>query len=492
MLESAGLPRRIGKKAYKEEEPRLWEALLDTQFELIQQATTSLVVLMAGVDGAGKADVAHRLFRWLDAHYMTTHAFDAPTAEERARPRLWRYWRALPRYGRIALHFGSWYHEPLAAHLAGERGDDAFAAELQRIAALESALVADRTIVVKFWLHLDRDTHAARLRKARKGKGPIKSLYEEWGELADESFERLVAAGSRMLELTSTADAPWIVVPSHDRRWRDLAIGRVLEQTLRRQSETAAQTAPDPPVDTTLPAAERGALARLDFDRRLKRSSYEEELEALQRRLRRLSDHARFTEHGVVAAFEGNDAAGKGGTILRAIQALDPRRFQVLQVKAPSEEEKAHPWLWRFWRDLPRHGDFAFFDRSWYGRVLVERVEGFCTPADWMRAYGEINEFEHQLAEAGFVVAKFWLAIGKDEQLKRFEAREQVAHKRFKLTPDDWRNRERWADYERAAEDMLDRTGTAQAPWTVVEAEDKRHARIKVLRTLCERIEAAI
>ena len=193
-----------------------------------------------------------------------------------------------------------------------------------------------------------------------------------------------------------------------------------------------------------------------------------------------------------IAVFEGTDAAGKGGAIRRVTAALDPRRYQVIPIAAPTEEERAHPYLWRFWRHIPGRGRLRIFDRSWYGRVLVERVEGLCPEVDWMRAYSEINDLEAQLVRHGIVVCKFWLAITEEEQLKRFEARENTNFKRFKITPEDWRNREKWEAYETAVCDMVDRTSTEIAPWTLVEANDKKFARIKVLKTLCHAIEAAL
>jgi polyphosphate kinase 2 (PPK2 family) len=199
----------------------------------------------------------------------------------------------------------------------------------------------------------------------------------------------------------------------------------------------------------------------------------------------------RMRKHSLIAVFEGNDAAGKGGAIRRVIGALDPRQYRIVPVAAPTEEERAQPYLWRFWRHMPPRGKFTVFDRSWYGRVLVERVEGFCSTGDWLRAYGEINDFEEQLSSAGVVLVKFWLAIDQQTQLERFKAREQIPFKRFKITEEDWRNRDKWPLYRDAVGDMVDRTSTEIAPWTLVEANDKRFARIKVLRTINEAIEAA-
>ena len=206
----------------------------------------------------------------------------------------------------------------------------------------------------------------------------------------------------------------------------------------------------------------------------------------------RLTRDPRFAKQSVLCVFEGPDAAGKGGAIRRITQAIDARIFRIIPISAPTEEERVQPYLWRFWRHIPRRGRLTIFDRSWYGRVLVERVEGFCSEYDWMRAYGEINDFEEQLTRKHFLVIKFWLHISKDEQLKRFEERQKTPFKRFKISDEDWRNREKWDQYEAAVCDMIDRTSMETSPWTVIEANDKKYARIRVLETLCDRIEAAL
>ena len=197
-------------------------------------------------------------------------------------------------------------------------------------------------------------------------------------------------------------------------------------------------------------------------------------------------------KRALVLVFEGMDAAGKGSTIRRITHALDARFYRVVPVAAPNENERAQPYLWRFWRYIPAHGRSVIFDRSWYGRVLVERVEGFCSEADWMRAYDEINGYEEELAESGAVIVKFWLAITPEEQLRRFRERQETPHKNYKITDDDWRNREKWPLYERAVEEMIDRTSTQVAPWHVVASNDKLFARIEVLQTLCERLQQAL
>jgi polyphosphate kinase 2 (PPK2 family) len=231
-------------------------------------------------------------------------------------------------------------------------------------------------------------------------------------------------------------------------------------------------------------------VSMLNLSAKADPAAYGQELQELQRRLTAATTAKSFRGRGLILAFEGNDAAGKGGAIRRVREALDPRRFRVHGVAAPTDEERARPYLWRFWRNIPRRGDVAIFDRSWYGRVLVERVEGFAAPEDWMRAYQEINDFERQLSEAGYLVAKFWLSISREEQLRRFEDREAKAFKRYKLTPDDWRNREKWDLYEEAMTDMIDRTSSRLAPWELIAAEDKKFARLEILRRIVARLGA--
>ena len=199
-----------------------------------------------------------------------------------------------------------------------------------------------------------------------------------------------------------------------------------------------------------------------------------------------------FKNRSLMLAFEGSDAAGKGGAIRRIVQAIDARQVQIVPIAAPTQEELARPYMWRFWRQIPKKGRITIFDRTWYGRVLVERIEGFCSEADWLRAYSEINDFEHELRSDGVIILKFWLQVSKEEQLRRFKEREETAFKRYKITEEDWRNREKWDAYHEAVCDMVERTSTGLIPWTIVEANDKQFARVKVIETVCNRLEAAL
>jgi polyphosphate kinase 2 (PPK2 family) len=272
-----------------------------------------------------------------------------------------------------------------------------------------------------------------------------------------------------------------------------LTVGNLLLSAMReRLDQKPVSHLPDrtPPM---LPRIDRrDVLAALDLNKKIARPRYQRELEQLQGRLNLLSRDPKFKDSSVILVFEGQDAAGKGGAIRRITGAIDARHYQGIPVAAPTEEERAQPYLWRFWRHLPRRGRFTIYDRSWYGRVLVERVEGFCSEYDWTRAYAEINDFEEQMIRNRTVLVKFWLEISKEEQLKRFKEREKTSFKRFKITAEDWRNRKKWDAYHAAVCDMIDRTSTSIAPWTLIEANDKYHARIKILRTLCKSIEAAL
>jgi polyphosphate kinase 2 (PPK2 family) len=283
------------------------------------------------------------------------------------------------------------------------------------------------------------------------------------------------------------------VVEGTDARYRALTTGKILLETMRARLDAPRPSKRTGRIPPSVPAIDKLYILRtLDLSHRVEQEHYDEELLRLQAKLNRLSRHARFQKIGVVTVFEGWDAAGKGGTIRRVTGALDARTYRVIPIAAPTEDERAHPYLWRFWQHLPRTGRVTIYDRSWYGRVLVERVEGLCSAEDWMRAYGEINDFEEQLVQNHVVLVKLWLQISSEEQLKRFKEREKTGFKRFKITAEDWRNRNKWDAYELAACDMIDRTSTEIAQWTLVEANDKHHARLKALKVLTDRIEKAI
>lgn len=492
MFESAELGHKVDKETYERELPGLREALLDAQFDLISHRPFPVIVLIGGVDGAGRSESVGLLNQWLDPRHIETHGMGAPSDEERDRPEMWRFWRELPAKGKIGVFQGSWYSLPILARVYGETGNGTLEKAMTRIARFERMLVDEGALIVKFWFHLSKPRQEKRLKALEKDPRTRWRVSErDWRHF--QHYDDFFRVSSQSLRMTSTARAPWYIIEGEDERYRGLTFGRILLESLRRrldQEGPDCQVTPAPPLPPQVDNLH--LLKALDLGRALEKSRYQEQLEELQGRLNLLTRHPRFKDISVVCVFEGHDAAGKGGSIRRITGALDARTYKVIPIAAPSDEEKAQPYLWRFWRHLPRRSRFTLFDRSWYGRVLVERVEGYCTEYDWMRAYSEINDFETQLLEHDVVLVKFWLSISQEEQLKRFKARENTGFKRYKITDEDWRNREKWSQYEQAVCDMVDRTSTEIAPWTLVPANDKYHARIQVLRTLCERVEAGL
>ncbi|MBB1075013.1 polyphosphate:AMP phosphotransferase [Rhodoferax sp. 4810] len=491
MFRSAEIGHRLTKEAYRDAVPGLRAALLEAQVNLFEKRKTPVVVLISGQDGAGKGETINVLYEWMDPRFISTLAFSEPSDEERERPPMWRYWRSLPPKGRVGIFAGSWYSDPIRERIQGEISVKVLDARAEQINRFEQMLVAEGALVLKFWFHLSKDSQKQRL-KALSADPRTAWRVTQWNWDRLKTYDQLQEVAGHLLRVTNTAAAPWVVVEGTDDRYRSMTVGQVLLGAIRQKlaQTEPARAAVAPMVRVDLDG--RNVLSEMDLSLTLPDKPYKDELARWQGKLSELLRDERFKNRSLVCAFEGADAAGKGGAIRRIAAAMDARQYQVTPVAAPTDEEKAQPHLWRFWRNLPRHGHVAIFDRTWYGRVLVERVEGFCTEADWLRAYGEINDFEHELIDAGVIVVKFWLQISQEEQLKRFKEREQVAFKRFKITQEDWRNREKWHDYQQAICDMVERTSTGESPWTLVEANDKNYARVKILRTLCQRLEAAL
>ena len=491
MFESAEIGHAIDKETYEAEVPALREALLEAQFELQQQNRFPVIVLINGIEGAGKGETVKLLNVWMDPRLIEVRTFDQQTDEELARPPAWRYWRMLPAKGRMGVFFGNWYSQMLQGRVHGLFKDAVLDQGINGAERLEKMLCNEGALIFKFWFHLSKQQMKARLKLLQDD--PLHSWRIsplDWQQ--SQTYDKFVKYGERVIRRTSRDYAPWHIIEGVDPHYRSLAVGKILlaglQAALKRPNLKPDKVSAAP---LTTSVDRLGLLDALDMSQQLTKKDYEEQLITEQARLSGLLRDKRMGKHALVAVFEGNDAAGKGGAIRRVAAALDPRQYSIVPIAAPTEEERAQPYLWRFWRHIPARGKFTIFDRSWYGRVLVERIEGFCTPADWMRAYGEINDFEEQIDASNVIVVKFWLAIDKQTQLERFQEREQIPFKRFKITEDDWRNREKWDDYRGAVGDMVDRTSTEVAPWTLVEANDKRWARVKVLRTINRALEAA-
>lgn len=485
MFASAELPQKLDKKDFRELEPKLRERLLTAQLEMIERKNFSVVILVDGLDGAGKGESIARLYGWMEARHLVCNAYSEPTEEARLHPPFWRYWRDLPAKGETAVVFGSWYQPILRDRIYGKLDDDGFQRALHQVRQFEEMLANENVLILKFWYVLPRDEQKKRL-KAIEKKSAARHVLADWSTYKNR--DKAAEVGEDIILATSKGYAPWFVIPSEDPEYRDASLAQTITQSIE------LKLADGEPLEVAAPPViggleKRSAVDAIDLTAKLDKKDYEERRQALQDKLSRISDTKAFAKRGMVLVFQGNDAAGKGGAIRRVIRPLDPRIYQVHPISAPSDEEKARPYLWRFWRRLPRRGHVAIFDRSWYERVLVERVEGFATHEEWLRAYDEINSFEAELIESGLIVCKFWLAISADEQLRRFKAREETAYKQHKITDDDWRNRLKWDQYAVAAGDMIDRTSTRIAPWTLISSESKHWARVQVLQTICDRLE---
>jgi len=532
MFETAELGRTVPKDVYKKSEPVLRQELLDLQTRLRKQGQSQVILVFAGVDGAGKGETVNVLNEWMDPRWLSTCAFDEPADLERERPEFWRYWLALPPRGRIGMFLSSWYHPVVLEQVYGGADEAALDQRLERISTFENELADDGAIILKFWMHLSRDAQKIRLKALEKD--PLtRARVSERDWINWKKYDKFVAVAERVIMRTNSGKAPWNIVEGLDPNFRSLTVGTILRDTLSRRldeieietklkSELRAKTqaeisarvdarieartkkeseaAQETPSDSeqngageeTQDATPVTVLTHLDMSKSLDKSQYQKALRKLQAKLHELHLKARQAGVSTILVFEGPDASGKGGAIRRLTGAMEARNCQVHGFAAPTDEEKAQHHLWRFWRHLERAGRFTIFDRSWYGRVLVERVEGFATEDEWRRAYAEINDFEAQLIEHGTVLVKIWIHITKDEQLERFRLREVTPHKRWKLTEEDWRNREKWDEYELAVNDMVQYTSTSLAPWTLVEGNDKRFSRIKTLETVCNRLEQAL
>lgn len=491
MFESAELGHKIGKASYDAEVPKLRVALLDAQFDLAQKAAFPVIILVGGVDGAGKGETVNLLNEWMDPRFIQAHAMGAPSDEESERPQMWRFWRALPPKGKIGVFFGSWYTGPIVQRVLGKSKASQMTRSIDQINRFEKMLTDEGALILKFWFHLSKDAQKTRLKSLAKDPDTRWRVTDlDWERF--KLYDKFRKVSEHALRETSTAEAPWIVVEGTDPRYRSLSVGKILLEALRKRLDHASKGLPSKAAPLQAPIDSLDLFDKLDMQQKVAKKTFETELEKYQGKLNLLTRDPKFSKMSVIAVFEGSDAGGKGGAIRRITAALDARHYRIIPVAAPTEEELAQPYLWRFWRHIPRNGGVTIFDRSWYGRVLVERVEKYCSEQDWMRAFNEINDFEEQLTDNNTVLVKFWLAITRDEQLRRFKEREKIGFKRFKITAEDWRNREKWDDYERAVCDMVDRTSTEHAPWVLVEANDKNFARIKILKTLCQQIEAAI
>ena len=499
MLEKADFAKKLDKEEFKEIMPELERKIAGLQ-RRCRELKIPVMIVFEGFDAAGKGLQIGRLIRNLDPRGFEVFPIKEETEEEQMHPFLWRFWTKTPERGRFAIFDGSGCRKVLIERFDGKVKGFETAEAYESIRVFEKQLTDDRMVLIKLFLAIDQQEQKKRMKKLQKQKETAWRV--EKGDLErNRRYDDYLSIAEEMLRKTDSDDAPWTVIEATDERFAEVKIYRTviaaLEEAVRRaekenlwqqefyRSETSRQT-----EDLEQTENLHGSiLAQADLSKQLDRKEYKKRLKKLQKKMERLHGELYRKRIPVVLCFEGWDAAGKGGAIKRLTECMDPRGYVVHPTAAPDETEKAHHYLWRFWRSMPKDGHIAIFDRTWYGRVLVERIEDFCTEAEWKRAYQEINDMERDLAGHGVVILKFWMQIDKEEQKRRFERRQEDPEKQWKITEEDWRNREKWDQYETAVNEMLLRTSTDDAPWIVVEGNNKYYARIKVLETVVKALE---
>ncbi len=503
MLELIDLDQKISKEDYDKQFPLLQQELGECQ-RLARAAGVPVIVVFEGWDASGKGTIINRLTQALDPRGFKVHPILPPNETERLHPWMWRFWNKLPAAGEWAIFDRSWYHRVLEDRLEGAIDEHAVLQAQEDIRQFGQELADSGAVIVKFWLHISKREQKKRFKQLLGSRATAWKIgraerrqqrhYDDWLPVVEE-----------MIMETNSAAAPWTIVEATQRRFARVTVFRTLVAAVR---EALAQRAEQPKAaagaaSSALPLGEGQravdvespggtVLDRADPSLSLDREAYEAQRKELNKRLLKAEEELYLARVPAVICYEGWDAGGKGGNIKRLTLGLDPRGYEVVPIAAPTKEEKAHHYLWRFWRGIPKAGHITIFDRTWYGRVLVERVEGFCSEAEWKRAYDEINQFERQLTDFGTVLVKFWLQIDAQEQLRRFQERQNTPYKQWKITDEDWRNREKRPAYEPAVAEMLRRTSTPHAPWTILEANCKYYARIKALRTVAEALEKAV
>jgi polyphosphate:AMP phosphotransferase len=498
MFEPAEVGAKLSEKAFAKIKDQLRLDLIDLQQHL-READFPVLLVIAGVPGAGVVDTLNLLNTWMDPRWIATTVFDTPSDEERERPLFWRYWRSLPKAGTIGLYLSGWYEDPMREVATRHLSAAEYALQLERIARFERTLSDEGALILKFWLHISKTVqhrhHTERREDALVGLRPTDTSLALPG-----SYDALVKAGAKAIQATMEPGAPWHIIEGTDDTYRRATVLGLLRDALthhlemrrlaRKETKALMKQSGGKKKHTRSPlvsprAKEKNVLDAVKMPE-IAHDAYEKRFHALQAQIYDAHKLAREAELSSVLVFEGWDAAGKGGAVRRLSYALNARNYKIIPIAAPTDEERAHHYLWRFWRELQRAGHMTIFDRSWYGRVLVERVENLIPQDDWTRAYSEINAFEDELANDHTLVMKFWLHITNDEQLKRFKARKKTPYKSWKLTDDDWRNRDKWNAYKAAVHDMVAYTSTERARWHLIGANDKKHARIAVLEIVAE------
>ena len=485
LLNALDLDAKIEKSDYQAEMEKL-EIKMGQLQRKAWERNVPITIVFEGWGASGKGRLINELLQVLDPRGVKVYSTQAPNEEELRRPFMWRFWTKIPERGRVAIYNRSWYSrfivekmDPIMIQLPSDKA-------YQEVNGFERQLVDDGHVVIKFFLHISRKEQKKRFKALEKNPMTAWRVTPyDWKK--NKQYESYRDVIEEMLARTDSDCAPWHLVPAQSWRFAVVSVFETVIEVVEKQ--LLALTKKTRARAVALPSISHSMLEMSDLSKALTRKRYDHLRRVYQKRLWELEHDVYRRRQAVVIVYEGWDAAGKGGNIKRLVRRMDPRGYEVIPIAAPNDIELAHHYLWRFWLKMPKAGHFAIFDRSWYGRVLVERVEGFATQQEWQRAYREINEMEELLANNGTLLFKFWIDIDKEEQLRRFRDREKVASKQWKITDEDWRNREKWDQYRDAVDEMLYRTHTPYAPWTIVESNCKLHARIKTMKTVVRTLE---
>ena len=490
MLKNWARPEKPEGEELKQRLKAAEEKLSQQQMKL-KEKRLPVLVLIEGWGASCKGSAIGQMIKNIDPRFFKVFSMPStPTEEERRRPFLYRFFEKIPEAGKFTFLDSGWMDQIMKERLDGKLDDKAYAQRVDSVKRFERGLTDNGYLVLKFFFHISKKEQESRIEALLSEKDTAWRVSE--GDLwQNRHYDKCLEAFDRYLDDTNTPSAPWYIVNSKSKKFAELQV----METLCMGIETALhnESLAVPLLQNAFPLIKMPKLRDVPLEgKTLDEEEYKKELKELQAKLGQLHNRLYRKRVPVIIAYEGWDAAGKGGNIKRLTGALDPRGFEVHPIASPEPHEKARHYLWRFWTRLPKDGHIAIFDRTWYGRVMVERLEGFCSENDWQRAYYEMNEFEQELHNWGAVILKFWVQIDKDTQLARFTERQNTPSKQWKITDEDWRNREKWDLYEQAVDEMLQKTSTTYAPWHILESVDKKYARIKALHIVIDALEKAL
>ncbi|HIY20018.1 MAG TPA: polyphosphate:AMP phosphotransferase [Candidatus Blautia avistercoris] len=489
MLMNMNLPERPSKEEIKERLKKAGEELFALQME-IKNHKVPVCVLIEGWGAAGKGSLIGKIIKYIDPRFFNVAVVSAPTQEELRKPFLYRYFIQIPEAGRFTFFDGGWMEQTVKERAEGSLDKKAYKLRIESVKRFERQLTDNGYLLVKYFFQITEKEQKKRL-EGLYSQEDTQWRISEYDKWQNENYDKCTDYFEKFMNDTNTSSAPWYIVDAQEKKWAQLQVMETLIQQIKVALQN--QSLAVPILQNPFELKKMPLLNEIPLEgKEIPEDEYKEELKKLQKELGELHNRLYRKKVPVVIVYEGWDAAGKGGNIKRITEALDPRGYEVHPIASPQPYEKARHYLWRFWTRLPKTGHIAIFDRSWYGRVMVERLEGFCSENDWKRAYNEMNEFEKELSDWGAVIFKFWVQIDKDTQLERFTLRQNTPEKRWKITDEDWRNREKWDAYEEAVNEMIQKTSTTYAPWYVLESVDKKYARIKALKIVIKTLKKVL